>query len=747
MIDWLQSLDVSLFRLINLSWRNDLFDTLMPLASDAPFFGVILVATLVWVFCKGGTRGRVMVLLLILGLCFTDGLVLNTLKHAVGRLRPFFDIPDALVPASIGKTTSGSMPSSHAGNWFAATMIVGIYYRRALALLLPLALLVCYSRVYNGVHYPSDVLAGAILGAGSAAGFVWTCHSLWQWAGPKWFSSWHAQMPSLLNPVRKAPARAVATPISDANWMRLGYLFIAVLFLVRIWYLAAGKIGISEDESYQWLWSKHIALSYFSKPPLIAYTQFLGTHLFGDNIFGVRFFSPVIASILSLLTFRFMAREVSPKAAVLLMLIISVTIMMAVGATLMTIDPLSVMFWMAAMIAGWKAAQPDGATRHWLWVGVWMGMGFLSKYTNLFQWLSWALFFILWAPARKHLRRPGPYLALVVNALFSLPVLIWNAQHHWITVDHVASDGHLHEAWHFSWRFVGDFVGSEFGLLNPVFFVGMIWAAIAFWKRRNVSSRFPLQLYLFSMGAPVFLFYFLFSFHSRVLPNWIAPSVLPLFCLMLVYFYESPDSLKLRLKPWIGGGIVAGMFVVILTHDTNLIGKLIHRTLPPKIDVLRRVRGGEAMAQILGKAQAQLEAESGRPTFIIGDHYGITSQVSFYLPEARKRAQTGAEALVYYQTSDAPDNQFYFWPDYKSRKGQNAIYMREIDRPPMRNDWIKLWALGRTDYYETTPIKTRPAPARLLKEFEFVKDLGVRDVVYRGRVMQRLQLFECRNLQ
>ena len=72
-----------------------------------------------------------------------------------------------------------------------------------------------------------------------------------------------------------------------------------------------------------------------------------------------------------------------------------------------------------------------------------MGLGFLSKYTALFQLLCWAVFFALWPPARKHLRRPGPYLALLVNLVCALPVLIWNWQHHWITVTHVAGNAGL----------------------------------------------------------------------------------------------------------------------------------------------------------------------------------------------------------------------------------------------------------------------------------------------------------------
>ena len=55
----------------------------------------------------------------------------------------------------------------------------------------------------------------------------------------------------------------------------------------------------------------------------------------------------------------------------------------------MTVDPLSVMFWTLAMVAGWKAIQEESSTMDWFWVGLWMGLGFLSKYTALFQLLSW----------------------------------------------------------------------------------------------------------------------------------------------------------------------------------------------------------------------------------------------------------------------------------------------------------------------------------------------------------------------
>ena len=96
---------------------------------------------------------------------------------------------------------------------------------------------------------------------------------------------------------------------SGQRWLLPGYLLIAALLLFRLGYIASGTIELSNDEAYQWLWSKHLALSYFSKPPGIAFIQFAGTALWGDTQFGVRFFSPVIAAILSIVVLRFLARE------------------------------------------------------------------------------------------------------------------------------------------------------------------------------------------------------------------------------------------------------------------------------------------------------------------------------------------------------------------------------------------------------------------------------------------------------
>jgi hypothetical protein len=156
-----------------------------------------------------------------------------------------------------------------------------------------------------------------------------------------------------------------------------------------------------------------------------------------------------------------------------------------------------------------------------------------------------------------------------------------------------------------------------------------------------------------------------------------------------------------------------------LGHKSEWIEKLIGRPLPARLDPLRRVRGWKEVARVVGEERARLLAE-GKPVFIIGGHYGITSEITFYLPEARARVPH--DPLVFYRTSPRPVNQFFYWPGYRDRKGQNAIYVEENDRP-------------------------ESPPPVLVEEFEQVRDLGLREIPYQGRVLRTIQLFECRNLR
>jgi 4-amino-4-deoxy-L-arabinose transferase-like glycosyltransferase len=225
---------------------------------------------------------------------------------------------------------------------------------------------------------------------------------------------------------------------------------------------------------------------------------------------------------------------------------------------LLTIDPLLVLFWTAAMIAvgplykllhrssaAWDDSTTLGVDR------LWLGLGFLSKYTAALQIVCFAILLRHAPESRAHLRRPGPYLALIIFAVCTIPVFVWNAQHNWITVDHVGEQRQARRCMETNSPILPGISGTEGALLNPVFFVGVIWALFAFRARKvgtrrsrpppvaNGMATLPLWDYCFCMGgARSFLVTRRSHLYKRVFANWIAASVVPLFCLMVLYWHH-----------------------------------------------------------------------------------------------------------------------------------------------------------------------------------------------------------------
>jgi len=157
----LYGVDRTIFLLINRTLQNPIFDHLMPALSNK-WLGFLVVAVVVpGLLMRYGRRVWPVIALAVLAVALSD-LGSAFLKHAVQRVRPCHVIAEVHLLA--GCTRSFAMPSNHASNMFALAGIVGSLVPGWRWVLLPLAGGVAYSRVYLGVHYPSDVLIGAICG-------------------------------------------------------------------------------------------------------------------------------------------------------------------------------------------------------------------------------------------------------------------------------------------------------------------------------------------------------------------------------------------------------------------------------------------------------------------------------------------------------------------------------------------------------------------------------------------------------
>ncbi|UTB32792.1 MAG: phosphatase PAP2 family protein [Methanobacterium sp. ERen5] len=161
-------LNILSFYLINHGLDNRLFDIIMPIITD---FGSLLAWFLIFglMFAFGGQKTRKIAVLGVMALLIAN-VVVYSLKFFVAEPRPFLTL--ANVDLLVHAEETYSFPSGHAASSFAAAFVIGRKYKlklkgKSYSLFYPLmifAALVGFSRIYIGVHYPYDVLVGAIIG-------------------------------------------------------------------------------------------------------------------------------------------------------------------------------------------------------------------------------------------------------------------------------------------------------------------------------------------------------------------------------------------------------------------------------------------------------------------------------------------------------------------------------------------------------------------------------------------------------
>src|SRR5213079_405428 len=141
------------------------------------------------------------------------------------------------------------------------------------------------------------------------------------------------------------------------------WFFVIALTVIRLSMLATSDLEF--DEAHYWMWSERLAPAYFSKGPGIAFVIRGSTALFGANEFGVRFFSPILAAGTSLLLFYFARRLFGAMAALWAVIAANVTPLFNIGSFLMTIDPLSIFFWLGEMFTFWLALEQSPRFSPW----------------------------------------------------------------------------------------------------------------------------------------------------------------------------------------------------------------------------------------------------------------------------------------------------------------------------------------------------------------------------------------------
>ena len=358
-----------------------------------------------------------------------------------------------------------------------------------------------------------------------------------------------------------------------------GSLILGVAALHVTYSGADCPLDLAPDEAHYWDWSRHLDWSYYSKGPLVAYLIRAGVattggwsqRLVGNEMLAVRLPAVICGSLLLvslyILTIQVYRRETMAASMVALALTIP---LFAAGSTLMTIDAPYTCCWGWALVFGYQAVFRGSA---WAWpaAGVVVGLGILAKYTMVLWLLSLFLFLLVSADRRPLLWRPGVWVMSAIAATFCLPLILWNANHDWVGLRHVAGQARLAGV-PAGVRWFGPlaYVGTQFGLLLGFWFVAWLIAMIV-----NRRGEEPGASYLWWMSAPVFLVFLGFSFATPGEPNWPVAAYISGFVLTVAWILRRLELATAAARFWTRFSLVTacvlGLGITVVMHHSELL--------------------------------------------------------------------------------------------------------------------------------------------------------------------------------
>jgi len=514
---------------------------------------------------------------------------------------------------------------------------------------------------------------------------------------------------------------------------RAVWLFVAALTAIRLSLL--GTTDLSFDEAHYWMWSQRLAPAYFSKGPGIAFAIRASTAVFGATEFGVRFLSPVLAGGTSLLLFYFARRLFGATAGLWIVVGLNATPIFNIGAVLMTIDPLSVFFWIAAMSTFWLAVEMPERSWYWALTGLLIGLGFLCKYTNAFEVLSVLIVLALVPRLRREFKRPSVYMLVGMFLLCTIPPIVWNAKHAWITLAHLRSRGNLERGFGFHPAEVLSFLGQHFIVYSPLLFFALAWGVIASWRRINQQFK---VLFLMWFGLPVFVFYLLLSTNKSAAPNWDGLAFLG-FGLVAIYFWWERLEASFFLQLCAGVAVLVGLSMSLMALDTDLLRVAGYQL--PRSDPSDRMRGWKGATGALEKMRNDLESQLGEKLFLIADARDRASEISFYLRD--KRVEGPGHPPAYIPESQDLVNQFSFWPRYDQFVELRTGMQRPDGEVYTEENGINLF-VGRDALFIRNREKNH-VPHNIQAAFQTTEPVGRIEVSRYGKVIRIWQVFLCRN--
>ncbi len=406
-------------------------------------------------------------------------------------------------------------------------------------------------------------------------------------------------------------ARRPPRPVGAVGPREAWTLLAAVCLLVLARLLLATSQPLHPDEAYFWRWSLEPAWGYFDQPPMVAWMIAASRALLGDTVLAVRAPAALCsgaAAVLMYLTVREHATWGRATAATALLL---TTPLVTIGSLLMTPDAPLTLWWTATLYAATRAGAPrwgrappaDRWLAPWVWIGLLVGLGLLSKITMVLAPVGLALWWLLRRP------RPlaGPAAALLVALLLVAPWIAWNASVGFAPFTWEMSHG-LNPQRGSAWLRLLEYVGAQVGVVGPVLFAGAVW-----WWIRALGPRGTWHERLWALlSLPVLAAFGAASLLAPSNANWPAMAWPAAACGLAV---SAPR--RLLVAAVVTGGSLS---VLLLVH--MVVGL---PAVPPGADPFADVVGYDALAEAVERELENMPDD----TQVFASRYQDAAALSF----------------------------------------------------------------------------------------------------------------------
>ncbi|MEN3942597.1 glycosyltransferase family 39 protein [Prosthecobacter sp. SYSU 5D2] len=458
-------------------------------------------------------------------------------------------------------------------------------------------------------------------------------------------------------------------PASDALWTRRFAGLLGVVFLFRIAFMLffTAQADLAGDEAYYWDWGRQPDWGYFSKPPMIGWLMGLVGWATGNAEWGVRL-APLLFGTATLAVLFALARQLFGAATAYVAALLILLTPANMGLNLFfTIDAPLLLFWSLALLLFWLAVEKPACLWRWGALALTIGLGTLSKQMMLAFPAMMAAFAIFSPPDRHLLRNPRMWASILIGMAFITPVLWWNTQHEWITLEHTKHHFETQSLSFTKWLSrTLEFPAVQTLVYSPVTYVALLvvlYLGAKNWRLMDRRAR-----YLLLCSAPALLGFFALSLRQKINPNWPAVFYVPAFILLAAWF---AGQLPFIARPfWRTWTVRVGAGLVILAHIALLV------------IFLTDLKGHKKLNEMRGWTETGIQAGEfldrvPRPenTFVLATGYRYdAAQLAFTMPQHPRTYR--------WERSGRVLSQYEVWPGPEERLGDDALIFKGGDAEP-----------------------------------------------------------------